>query len=86
MILSKDPTRKEIIKYLGIHFPMLGATNFDLECSIYWFACHNYDGQSSNLYRVMCESLYHPGVFEAQPDPDSIAGMFYKTLNEAIQR
>ena len=85
MILSKDPTRKEIIKYLGIHFPMSGASEFDLECAIYWFACHNYDGQSSNLYRVMCESLYQPGAFEARPDLYSIAGMLYETLNEAIR-
>lgn len=87
MILSKDPTRAEIVEYLVEHFPMLllGTSEFDLECAIYWFAAHNYDGQTSDLYRVLCESPYHPGVFEAQPDPDSIAGMLYKILNEAIQ-
>lgn len=85
MKLSKDPTRKEIVEYLGQHFPMRGASEFDLECAIYWFAHHNYDGQSSNLYRVMCKSPYRPGIFESQPNPDSIAGMFYETLNEAIQ-
>ena len=85
MILSKDPTRAEIVEYLGKQFPMLEVPKFDLECAIYWFAAHNYDGQASNLYRVMCESHYRPGVFEAQPDPVSLSGMSYMVLNEAIK-
>lgn len=85
MILSKDPTRAEIVEYLENQLPMLGASDFDLECAIYWFAAHNYDGQTSDLYRVLCESHYRPGVFEAQPDPFSIAGMLYETLNDAIR-
>ena len=85
MSLSKDPTREEIVEYLGQHFPMYEVSEFDLECAIYWFAHHNYDGQGSDLYRLMCDSPYRPGAFEAQPDLDSIAGEMYEALNEAIK-
>lgn len=56
----QDPTRQEMIEYLGETMGVVPPA-FEIEEAIYWFANDCYNGQGSNLYEALCASPYKPG-------------------------
>jgi hypothetical protein len=53
---------------------------FEKAEAIYWFAHDYHGGQSSNLYEVLCQSEFRPGIRQSGIDPQSIAGYLYNHL------
>jgi len=64
---SKDPTYKEMKKYLDKFKKSYEADDIDVESAIYWYASNNHTGQSSNLYSALSTSDYKPGRMESKP-------------------
>lgn len=60
-----DPTRREMILYLGRQWKRLDPESWrdNAEIAMYWYAVHYHGGQWSNLYAASCESYYNPGPF-----------------------
>ena len=60
----KDPAYVEMKELLAEAFPvsMLGPVEFlwASEVAIYWFSSDYHGGQSSNLYKALCQSRYRP--------------------------
>jgi hypothetical protein len=77
-----DPTREELIAFLT---PWVTDDDFDeLEIAIYWFANHWHDGQSSNLYSVLCTSPYEPGSMARLENETSMVRFLYDELTALI--
>ena len=63
---AKDPTRKEIIKFLKTYSELesvrISWIDLEVEEAIYWFAYDFNTGKGSNLYKVLVNSKYDPPV------------------------
>jgi hypothetical protein len=60
-----DPDRDELIE--AIENAGEGATDFEIEEAIWWFANDWYSSRYSNLYNVLRQSQYHPGPLQNGP-------------------
>lgn len=77
----KDPTKEEMLDALSIFSDI---TEEDIEEAIFWFSTHYYKGQSSNLYKALCASFWHPGPLN--DDVEGIgAKLAYNTLLDAFK-
>lgn len=57
--------KKEMLTFLsdeyGDHYDSEADWVFDAEAAIYWYAHDYYDGQSSDLYKILSTTDYKPG-------------------------
>lgn len=59
--MSSDPTKEEILEFLADYCRLGDIEEGECKIAAYWFAQRYHHGQSSNLYRVLCNSSYQPG-------------------------
>lgn len=64
-----DPDRDELLEMIEQQGE--GASDFDIEEAIYWFATHYHGGQGSNLYYVLSNSQYTPAHHHRGPTTDA---------------
>ena len=58
-----DLTRDEMLALVKKTYPE--ADEFDIEEAIYWFASDYHGGQWTNLYSVLCNSQFNPGILSS---------------------
>lgn len=64
-----DPNKDELLNMIERQGE--GASDFDIEEAIYWFANNYHGGQSSNLYSVLGVSEFRPGMHSNGPTTDA---------------
>jgi hypothetical protein len=80
---SQDPDHDEMLsflmnKYKGLSDPR--DIKDDAEVAMYYFAMHYHDGQSSNLYKLLSNSVYKPGPNSTISKEGGLALDMYKDL------
>ncbi len=82
--MKTDPTKSEMLEVIPAIYKSEDGFDIDFEIAAYWFASNYYDGQWSNLYKVLCNSPYSPGRmanFESDIKSDgTLAGDIYFEL------
>ena len=83
----KDPTRKEMEKFLEGKKKEYDAEDFDIQAAIHYYASEYHSGQSSNLYSALSTSKYKPGRSESgAEDVSDACGMLYSELQDKFGR
>lgn len=76
----QDPTATEMREFLAALPFADEADEFDREEAIYWFANDYHGGQSSDLYRALCNSPYSPGPIAKGPEAGGMGEVLYREL------
>lgn len=81
-------TLQTLQKFLYVNAGLQGmeGTDPDLEAAIYWYAADHHEGQTSDLYAVLCTSPYSPGPCESSPadDLDNSSNVWYHMIHDEI--
>ena len=81
----KDPNKEEILAVIPEIFKNEDGFEIEVEVGMYWFAREFYKGQTSNLYKVMCNSQYRPGLAQfSVVGEGALAEEIYCLLKEAF--
>lgn len=73
--ISKDPTYKEMLKFLKSKAKAYEASDFDIESAIYWYSSEYHSGQNSNLYSALSTTEYKPGRSAKDVTSDGFAAV-----------
>lgn len=82
-----DPTREEILNYIPDIYKKEEGFKDNFEIALYWFATLWHSGQSSNLYSILCASIYNPGrcaTFESDMADNIGAKMLFDVMEYGI--
>jgi hypothetical protein len=78
--MIEDPTRRRMLQHLSQVYDLTEYAD-DAEIAMYWFANDYHGGQWSELYGVLCNSPYKPGVMTCSvKQEDALAGLMYSEL------